>query len=564
MIKDNVIDASQIEARSSQSSSSSRKLLAQVPKVTSAITGKEELVVATSAQVTTTISLSSVQLSVFITLTSFDSNVYRSIVKASKRVVLSPKDLKEHCQANLAKRETQLVPPSAGPLEENNLLEDEVDELWPDTPRLGLVSRSLILSLLDVEAEEATEGDNEMEEDEQEEQLEQEQGKQQEQEDLSVHLAKANHAELLDGVVLAGIPPLLSNIVTYLQSSGITSHFHELLPKYTARDELEGFVPKFLDVLGMMKNKYAMLPIVDCLLFHGYRAYVNPLTADPTHFCVINKKIMFKPSMKRLLYPVFVMPVVVQLCDLLTPTCTSEQLQEECLQLTGWIFNEVSALFATFIGLILNQNIIYIYMTESTLQFTSRPVKIEAASVPSILQKSVQHSFTFGWPFPHAKNKAGQSAAKAALQFTHLKHPHSLGTEDTIPIYDGCLGHSNFRTEDWQWETISNMPRLGIPTPPPGQQPDYSHAVEIPPFESTKFCVALVAFTIDTFMLIDNPTAPHVSFNLQFTILLESWVSKLKPHAATEQRINTLCIATASQANTLANAAAAATTQLQN
>ncbi|KAF9488807.1 hypothetical protein BDN71DRAFT_1456913 [Pleurotus eryngii] len=375
--------------------------------------------------------------------------------------------------------------------------------------------------------------------------------------------AKANQTELLDGIVFAGIHPLLSNIVTYLRSSSIASRlqYSELLPKYTARDEHEGDVPKFLNVMGRMKNEYAMPIIVDCLCFHGYGMYVNPLTADPAHFRVVNKKIMFKPSMKRLLYPIFVMPVVVQLCDLLTPTCTSEQFQEERLRLTRWIFDEVSALFATFIRSILNQNIVYAYMTESTLQFTSRPAKVEA-SVPSTPQKSAQHSFAFGRLAPRAGNKAGQSAAKAALQFTHLRHPHSLGAEDTIPIYNGRLGHSDFRAEDQQWETIANMPRLGVPTPPLGQQPDYSQAVEIPPFEPTQFCVALVAFTMGTFMPMDNPAAPHVSFNLQFAILLESWVSKLKPHAVTEQRINTLRIAAASQANALANAAA--TTQPPN
>ncbi|KAF9487125.1 hypothetical protein BDN71DRAFT_1514273 [Pleurotus eryngii] len=628
----------------SQSSSSPRKLSARAPKVASAVTEKEEVV-----------SVTPVKNGKRKHESPPSSPSPASTVKASKWVVLSPKDLKERRQANPAKRdvvivgETQLAAPSAGSLEENNMSEDEVDELWPDTPRPSLVSKSLVLSLLDVEAEEAAEGDDKME-DEQEEQLEQEQGEQQE--DLGVvsawedspppkHVepkghkvqakgrsgakaqsggmeppltgklqpstpcprsgnpppifahnlgsstdifgspvdnstggidnsmdingasgsAKANHTELLNGIVFAGIHPLLSDIVTYLRSSGIASRLHELLPKYTARDEREGDVPKFLNVMGRMKNEYAMPIIVDCLCFRGYGVYVNPLTADPAHFHVVNKKIMFKPSVKRLLYPVFVMPVVVQLCDLLTPTCTSEQFQEERLRLTGWIFDEVSALFATFIGLILNQNIVYAYMTESTLQFTSRPAKVEA-SVPSTPQKSAQHSFAFGRPSPRAGNKAGQSAAKAAPQFTHLRHPHSLGAEDTIPIYDGRSEHGDFRAEDQQWETIANMPRLGVPTPPLGQQLDYSQAVEIPPFEPTQFCVALVAFTMGTFMPMDNPAAPHVSFNLQFAILLESWVSKLKPHAVTEQRINALRIAAASQANALANAAA--TTQPPN
>ncbi|KAF9492978.1 hypothetical protein BDN71DRAFT_1159389 [Pleurotus eryngii] len=202
------------------------------------------------------------------------------------------------------------------------------------------------------------------------------------------------------------------------------------------------------------------------------------------------------------------------------------------------------------------------YMTEATLQFTSRPAKAEAASAPSTPQKSAQHSLAFGRPSPRTSNNQGwQPVPKVAPQFSHLRHPHSLGSEDTIPVYDGCSRYGNFWAEDQQWETISNMPRLGVSPPIPGQQPNYSRTIEIPSFEPTKFCIALAAFTMGTFFLVDNLTAAHATFNLQFAILLGSWVQKLQPHTVTKQRIRALHIAAATQANTLANAPAPAVTQ---
>ncbi|KAF4594349.1 hypothetical protein EYR40_009152 [Pleurotus pulmonarius] len=601
-----------------------------------------------------------------------------STLKASKKAALSPKEAKRRCQASPVKRlrpiarldsdsddvvvvgETQLASSSVGSLGESDLSDDELDELWPDTPKASFVSKSLVLSMLDVEAEEADEGDDEMEQDELEDQEEDER-----EDAVSVvsacedspppvtaktncrkpqatskgkgkgkapskrvaappasasqqppsssassdpladipppifaqemgssadifgspvddpifgdfdnplnpdsqsngSRAATSHVELLDKAVFTAIPPIIYDIVTYLRSSGIVNRlrFSELLPKYTARDEPEGYMPRLMEVLSRMSNEYAKPPIIDCLLFRGYGVYVNPLTADPAEFRIVNKKIMFKPGAKRLLYPVFVMPVVVQQCDLLAPTCTSERFQEERLRLTGWVFDEVFALFSTFVGSILNQDTVYAYMTESTLQFTSRPAKVEAASGPSTPQKSAQHSLAFGRPSPRTgNNQVTQSAPRVAPQFSHLRHPHSLGSEDTIPIYDGRPRYGNFRAVDRDWETIANLPRLGVPPPPPGQQPDYSRAVEIPPFEPSKFCVALVGFTMGTFFPLDNPTAAHATFNIQFAILLGSWIQMLQPHAVTEQRVRALRIAAATQANALANAPVAAAAQ---
>lgn len=151
-------------------------------------------------------------------------------------------------------------------------------------------------------------------------------------------------------------------------------------------------MPKLLYVLGRMRNEYTMpcvlymcdyichalmfllSPIVDSLLFRGSGPYVNPLTADPADFHIVSKKVMFKSGPKKMLYPVFVVPVVVHQCDLLTPVRLSDKFPER-LRLTGWIFEEVFPLFSTFVGTVLNQSEVYAYMTSSSLQFTSRPAK---------------------------------------------------------------------------------------------------------------------------------------------------------------------------------------------
>ncbi|KAF9496244.1 hypothetical protein BDN71DRAFT_1589080 [Pleurotus eryngii] len=532
-------------------------------------------------------------------------------IKASKKVVVHPDETKGRHQANTAKHESCIASASAASLEENDVSGDKLDKLWPDTPNASGVSKSLVLSMLDIEAEEADEGDDELDEEEWEEEGEddgvsaasvvedsppttctkpsrrkvQVKGKgkaplekpapacQNQQASTSLAfsnsladipppmfaqetrssadifgspvndpitgdfddpliVASANdnnhvqvgHVELLDQAMFAGIPPVLSDIVTYLRSSGVVNRlrYSKLLPKYTACDEPEGYMPKLMEVLSRLRNE----PIIDCLLFCGHGVYVNPLTADPADFRIVNKKIMFKLSAKRLLYPVFMMPIVVQQYDLLAPTCTSERFQEERLCLTGWIFDKVFALFSTFVGSVLNQNTVYVYMTEATLQFTSRPAKAEAALAPSTPQKSARHSLAFGRPSLRMSNNQGwQPVLKVAPQFSHLRHPHSLGSEDTIPIYDGHSRYGNFWAED-------------RPSP-----------------------TCRAAFTMGTFFPVDNPTAAHATFNLQFTILLGSWVQKLQPHAVTEQRIHALRIAAATQANTLANAPAPAVTQ---
>lgn len=60
------------------------------------------------------------------------------------------------------------IPPSKrmpASMQARGAFEEEIDELWPDTPRPTRVSKSLVLDMLDMEAEEAAEGGDEMEDD---------------------------------------------------------------------------------------------------------------------------------------------------------------------------------------------------------------------------------------------------------------------------------------------------------------------------------------------------------------------------------------------------------------
>lgn len=51
------------------------------------------------------------------------------------------------------------APPSSQARAASN---EDVDELWPDTPKPARAAKSLVLELLDLEAEEGTDGDDEM------------------------------------------------------------------------------------------------------------------------------------------------------------------------------------------------------------------------------------------------------------------------------------------------------------------------------------------------------------------------------------------------------------------
>ncbi|KAF9488568.1 hypothetical protein BDN71DRAFT_1436061 [Pleurotus eryngii] len=503
----------------------------------------------------------------------------KSTLKASKQASLSPEEARRRRQANPAKHiqpiphldsdnsdivivgETQLAPPSADFPEENNLLGEEVDELWPDTLRPSLVSKSLMLAMLNIEVEEAAEGDNEAEE--QEDQEEEEDGALSAWEDSPLpkrvepkgHKAQpkgkgkakapsraaepplaaakkqsssssqakahpspptnvlplviavdvgssadifgspvnapiagdfdslvavdskvdgahalASHAQLLNDVVFTGFPTILANIVAYLQSQGIISRlqYSKLLPKYMACDKEEGCMPKLLDA------------IVDSLLFHGYGVYVNPLTADPTNFRIVNKKVMFKLSTKKLLYPVFIMLVIIKQCNLLAPVQTNERFQEDPLCLTGWIFEEVFSLFSTFIG--------------SPLDLPNLNLLLPLAPLRS------------------------------------LRRTHSCSASPPITVYD-----------------LLSRPPLSFPT----------SGIPTPLVPRILFLFTMAMLDAVTFVLKTSNGKPSLPCWGWFAILLGSWVQKPTFHDITEQNINILHTAASAQATAAATTAQA-------
>ncbi|KAG5221815.1 hypothetical protein IMY05_C4238001800 [Salix suchowensis] len=148
------IDPSLNEANPSQNksnASSPQKILSRAPKLVSAAAGDEQSTAVTPVK----------------------KGKRKSTLKASKKAVLSPKEAKWQVRQILRNDTAHVL--SAGSLGESDLSDDELDKLWLDTPKSSLVSKSLVLSMLDVEAEEADEGDDEMEQDEQEDQKEDEQ-----------------------------------------------------------------------------------------------------------------------------------------------------------------------------------------------------------------------------------------------------------------------------------------------------------------------------------------------------------------------------------------------------
>ncbi|KAF9491824.1 hypothetical protein BDN71DRAFT_1592081 [Pleurotus eryngii] len=362
--------------------------------------------------------------------------------------------------------------------------------------------------------------------------------------------ATERHEELMDEIVFPGIPPLLRDIVVHLRASGITQHLRhsELCPRYTGRDDPEGRMPNILYVLAQMQNEYAAVPIFDSLLFRGLANYVNPLTAGPRAFHIITRKVVFKSGVYSTHPAMFIMPIVVKKSDLLAPQKVNDKYPDVHLRLTGWVFDEVFELFSTFMGTLLNQDTVYAYMTSSALQFSSKSLNPDDPASQFGNQNLPQHSSAFGQPSPRGKQRKAES---------FLKFPHALGADETIPIYDGRRRHGNFRFEEQQWRDISTLPRYGVPPPPRGQQPDYTRAEELPPFEVDKFCVALIAFTIGTFNPKDNPTLVQISLNLHFAILLGFFNNTLPPRSVSLQSLSSLRATAAAQARAAAAAAAA-------
>ncbi|KAG5221682.1 hypothetical protein IMY05_C4347000500 [Salix suchowensis] len=302
------------------------------------------------------------------------------------------------------------------------------------------------------------------------------------------------------------IPSLFDGIVSALKSSGILRQLRtsELVPKYTAQDSEEGLVPDVLHVMGCMVDEYAAVSIYDALLFRGRGMYVNPLIANPRDFTIFAKRVVFASGSRA--PAVFVMPVVVESCALLNMVPVNRD--DMHLRLNGWMFDEMFGLFSCFVGSLFNSDLIYAYMNNCCLQFSSRFHKADSqnnsypgGSAPSTPQRTSKASAAFK-VVGSSRNKARQDLSASALT---IRYPSSLAATDTIPIYDGRLGRGNFRFNNEDWDRLPSMIRYGVPTPAAGELPDNSHAQELPSSKGNKFVVALVGFTIGTFNPKENP-----------------------------------------------------------
>lgn len=86
-----------------------------------------------------------------------------------------------------------------------------------------------------------------------------------------------------------------------------------------------------------------------------------------------DKKVVFKDGVNRGYPVVFVMPIVVHECNLLSPTLVNENFGTEThRRLTGWVFAELWELFSSFVTSLLNKDTAYAYITSRYLRFASR------------------------------------------------------------------------------------------------------------------------------------------------------------------------------------------------
>ncbi|KAF9494111.1 hypothetical protein BDN71DRAFT_1508006 [Pleurotus eryngii] len=349
--------------------------------------------------------------------------------------------------------------------------------------------------------------------------------------------ARSCHKELLDETLFAVYPPLIRDIIVYLRAKGITQNLQpsELRSRYNAQNDDDGKLPSLLFVMAWLTSKDAMVPIFDSLLFRRSGIYMNPFTSNPRNFCLHSKRVLFSSGPYKGRAPIFVMPVIVHRCNLLSPVHVNDNVSSKHLRLTGWVFGELFEHFSAFIGSIFNLNYVYAYMESSRFQFSSRSTPKESApSAPSTPQNSARHSLAFASPSQCTPR------SRSSIETPVPKFSHSLGPKDTIPVYNGRPQAGNFGFDDKHWRNLSKMPRLGIPPPAAGKEPDNKLAVEILPFKPHRFCVVLVGFTLGAFNPGDLPTETQVSFNLQFAILVRSYIYKKVGHEVSLKQISEL------------------------
>ncbi len=121
---------------------------------------------------------------------------------------------------------------------------------------------------------------------------------------------------------------------------------------------------------------------------------MNPFTSNPRDFCLNAKRVLFSSGPYKGRAPIFVMPVIVHRCNLLSPVHVNDNVSSKHLRLTGWVFGELFEHFSAFIGSIFNLNYVYAYMESSRFQFSSRSTPKESGRSPlcvSVLTNS-QHS----------------------------------------------------------------------------------------------------------------------------------------------------------------------------
>lgn len=90
---------------------------------------------------------------------------------------------------------------------------------------------------------------------------------------------------------------------------------------------------------------------------------------------VDKNRVVFKAGANSQKPVVFVMPIVVQACELLTPVPLIRGSQECHLRLTGYVFEELFALFSSFVCTLFGRDAVYAYMNQLCLQFSSRSTK---------------------------------------------------------------------------------------------------------------------------------------------------------------------------------------------
>ncbi|KAF9488594.1 hypothetical protein BDN71DRAFT_1436025 [Pleurotus eryngii] len=418
--------------------------------------------------------------------------------------------------------------------------DEELDELWPDILHPVHISqlKLLVLSLLNTEAEKAAEGNNKVDGEEEEEE-EEEEGEETDimdawQEDspppkpakagstpgrtkgkgkaaastrhpmpppvtATISGSSANlfgkedtdstssaledpipvdgadgqevlQLTLEEELIFSAIPTLLSGILDRLRSTGAVAKLWQ--------------VPFLVLMPAATLTSHQLVTIFDSLLFPGIGVYVNPLTTDPSLFQIVSQRVVFPPGPNRSCPPVFVMPIVVDKCDLLTPIK---------LQLTSWVFDKVFKLFSSFIGTILNRDSVYAYMNSGSLQFASKSAPPQQPGSAPVAQagSSALESMAFNEPSCSPQ----KSARKLPLDFLFTMAVQMLGT-------------------------------FGLRRT---TAPDNSRATEIPSSGSKEFSMALVTFTIGVFTPKEDTLGIQISFNLMFSILLGTWSHKPAP-----------------------------------